>query len=184
MSVSRLRPVVRFALPIVALAAGVAVAVGLVSCGSRDEKGLLPGDNAREIVANLNQVQEDAANGDCTAAAGEVAAIQDDIARLPDSVDSELRARLEGGARQLADLVNSPDACVTSTTTEETTTQETTEPTTTKKTTTTTSTTSTTTATTPTTTTTTAPTTGEGGGVGPAPPTAPPDQSGNGTGTG
>jgi hypothetical protein len=183
MSVSRLRPVVRFALPIVALAAGVAVAVGLVSCGSRDEKGLLPGENAREIVANLNQVQEDAANGDCTSAAGEVAAIQDQIDRLPDSVDPELRARLEDGAQQLADLVNSPDACVATSTTEETTTEETTsEETTTEKPKTESTTTTSTTTTTPTTTTTTTPTTGGGGGVGPALPTAPPDQSGSGTG--
>ena len=175
----------RFALPIVALAAGVAVAVGLVSCGSRDEKGLLPGSNAQQILDNLDQVQADAAAGDCSGAAEEVAAVQNQIDDLPASVDPELRSRLEQGAQRLEDLVNEPDACVTTTDTEETTestTEPTTESTTTKTKSTTTST--TTTSTVPTTTTTTTPTTGGGGGIGPAPPTTVPTPGETGPGTG
>jgi hypothetical protein len=172
--------VLRFALPIVALVLGAAVAVGLVSCGGRDEKGLLPGDTADQIIANLEAVQADAENGDCSGAANEVTLIQQQIDNLPSDVDSRLRARLEEGAQNLANVVNSPGACeaTTETTTEPTSTEESTTTTTTEKektksTTTTTSPTETTTGTTTTSTTTpTGPPTGGtpgGGGVVPTP---------------
>jgi hypothetical protein len=175
----------RLALPILALALGAAVAVGLVSCGSRDEKGLLPGNNAQQILDNLDQVKADAQNGDCSSASAEVAAVQSEIDALPTTVDAQLRARLSDGAQRLADVVNSPGACET---TAETTAVEppSTETSTTQKNektkSTTTSTTTSTTAPTIPGTTPTAPTTpgtstggtpGEGGGV------VPPGQSGN-----
>jgi hypothetical protein len=178
MSVSRLRPMSRMAAPILALALGAAVAVALVSCGNRDTKGLLPGDTADQIVTNLDRVQQDASDGSCTSAAEEVGTIQDQISSLPASVDSRLRARLEAGARRLADVVNSPGACETTseststtTSTESTTTKEKTKSTTTP----TSTSTSTTTSTTPTSTTTTLPGpptggTGTPGGT-PVPPT-------------
>jgi hypothetical protein len=169
----------RLALPILALALGAAVAVGLVSCG-RDEEGLLPGDTADQIVANLDRVQRDAAANDCSSAAAEVADVQAQIDGLPNSVDAQLRARLKEGADKLARVVDAPGACETTTaetTTEPTTTEESTTETTTRKqkpkttttTPTTTTTTPTTTTTTPTTTTTTptqtvpAPPSGTGG---------------------
>jgi hypothetical protein len=182
MSVSRLRPVSKMALPILALALGAAVAVGLVSCGTRDEKGLLPGNNAQQILDNLDQVKADAQSGDCSSASAEVATIQDEIDALPTTVDPQLRARLSDGAQRLADVVNSPGACETTvqtttvapTTTEQSTTQKNEK----TKSTTTSSTTSTTTPTTTTTTpttpgTSTGGTPGEGGGV------VPPGQTGN-----
>jgi hypothetical protein len=172
--------VVRFALPMVALAAGVAVAVGLVSCGS--DKGLLPGDNAQQIIDNLNQVEQDAANGDCDAAAEHAAEVRTQIEALGNDVNAQLRQRLSEGADRLENVISTSCVAATTTPTIETTTEETTEPTTTKKTTTTTS---TTTSSTTTPTTTTAPTTGEGGGVGPAPPgqtTTPTTGIGDGTG--
>jgi hypothetical protein len=177
--------VTRLALPILALALGAAVAVGLVSCGTRDEKGLLPGNNAQQILDNLDQVKADAQSGDCSSASAEVATIQDEIDALPTTVDAQLRARLSDGAQRLADVVNSPGACTTTaatttvapTTTEPTTTQknEKTKSTTTSTTTSTTA--PTTPGTTPTTSTTpgtsTGGTPGQGGGV------VPPGQSGN-----
>lgn len=168
----------RLALPILALALGAAVAVGLVSCGTRDEKGLLPGNNAQQILDNLDQVKADAQSGDCSSASLEVATVQDEIDSLPTTVDAQLRARLSDGAQRLADVVNSPGACETTaetttvapTTTQESTTQkhQKTKSTTTSTTTSTTA--PTTPATTPTTPTTppgtsTGGTPGEGGGV-------------------
>jgi hypothetical protein len=132
MSVSRLTPMSRMAAPILALALGAAVAVALVSCGNRDTKGLLPGDTADQIVTNLERVQQDASEGSCTSAAQEVATIQDQINSLPSSVDSRLRARLQAGAQRLADVINSPGACET-TTPESTSTTTSTESTTTKE---------------------------------------------------
>jgi cell division septation protein DedD len=176
----------RLAIPILALALGAAVAVGLVSCGSRDEKGLLPGNNAQQILDNLDQVKADVQDGDCSSASAEVATIQDEIDALPTTVDPQLRARLSDGAQRLADVVNSPGACETTTAATTTVEPTSTESTTTQKnektkSTTTSTTTSTTAPTTPATTPTT-PTTpgtstggtpGEGGGV------VPPGQSGN-----
>jgi hypothetical protein len=170
----------RLALPILALALGAALAVGLVSCG-RDKEGLLPGDTADQIVANLDRVQRDAAANDCSSAAAEVADVQAQIDDLPNSVDAQLRARLEQGAAKLARVVNAPGACETTTaktTTEATTTESTTETTTRKKKPKTTTTTPTTTTTTPTTTTsttvppttTTAPTQTAPSGTGGVPP--------------
>ena len=117
----------RLALPRLALALGAAVAVGLVSCGTRDEKGLLPGNNAQQILDNLDQVKADAQSGDCSSASLEVATVQDEINALPTTVDAQLRARLSDGAQRLADVVNSPGACET---TAATTTTSTTAPTT------------------------------------------------------
>ena len=105
----------RLALPILALALGAAVAVGLVSCGTRDEKGLLPGNNAQQILDNLDQVKADAQSGDCSSASAEVATVQSEIEALPTTVDAQLRARLSDGAQRLADVVNSPGACETTT---------------------------------------------------------------------
>lgn len=168
----------RLAPQILALTLGAAVAVGLVSCGSRDEKGLLPGNNAQQILDNLDQVKADAQSGDCSSASVEVATVKDEIDALPTTVDAQLRARLSDGAQRLADVVNSPGACETTaetTTVEPTSTEASTTPKHEKtKSTTTSTTTSTSTSTTPATTPT-APTTppgtstggtpGEGGGV-------------------
>jgi hypothetical protein len=172
--------VVRLALPILALALGAALAVGLVSCGGGDNKGLLPGENAQQIVDNLNQVELDAENGDCDSAAAAADEVQAQIEELGSDVNAELKQRLTDGAAQLEQVIS--DSCVDTATipTVETTTEDTTteEPTTEKEKTDST-TTETTTTTTPTTTPTTptTPTTGGtpgGGGV------APPGQSGNG----
>jgi hypothetical protein len=179
----------RLAVPTLALALGAALALALVSCGSRDTKGLLPGDTASQIVSNLNQVEQDAGAGSCTSAADEVATVQDQIQSLPASVDSRLRARLEDGAARLADVVNSPGACETtavststSTSTESSTKEKTKSTTTTPPPTTTTSTSTTTsTASTPTVPPTN-PTGGTPGGT-PVPPPAPGAGTGAGTGT-
>jgi hypothetical protein len=157
---SRLKPVARVTLQALALTLGVAAALALVSCGKRDTKGLLPGDTASQIVSNLDQIKADAAAGDCTSAAAEVGAVQDQIDNLPSSVDSRLRTNLEQGAQALADKINSAGACE-ATTEATTTTRSTTEKTTTTKpkTTTTTEPTSTTTSTSTTSTLPTSPTT-------------------------
>jgi len=161
--------VTRLAIPILALALGAGAAFGLVSCGG-DEEGLLPGDNADEIVANLNSVEQDIADGDCDGALDSAAAVEDQIDSLGNEVDAQLKQRLSDGVDRLVAAI--PDACQAETTTPPTTTTttETTDTTTTDETTDTTTTDETTDTTTTTSTapTTTAPPTGEGGGT-PAP---------------
>jgi hypothetical protein len=180
--------VARLALPILALALGVAVAVGMVSCGGRDEKGLLPGENAQQIVDNLNQVEQDTANGDCELALQHAKAVQTQIGELGNDVNAQLKQRLADGAAKLEQLI--PTDCVeaapppveptTSTTTDE----ETTDKQNTKSTTTSTTTTSTTTTPTTPTGPPTGGTPGAGGGVLPPDQSGIPDQSGNGQGSG
>jgi hypothetical protein len=172
------RPLNR-ALPVLALALGAVLAFGLVSCGSDDE-GLLPGDNAQQIVDNLNQVEQDVDNGDCESAAANAEEVQVQIDELGSGVDSQLRQRLSEGAEQLQQVI--ADSCVATATIP--TVETTTEPTTTEETTTdeeepdtTTTTTAPTTTTTTTAPTTTVPPTGgtpDDGGV------VPPDGSGEG----
>jgi hypothetical protein len=175
--------VVRFALPVLALAAGIAVAVGLVSCGTRDEKGLLPGNNAQQIVDNLNQVEQDTANGDCEAAAAHADEVRSQIETLGNDVNAQLKQRLIDGVDRLQTLITNECVPTATTPTVEPTTESTTSTTSTKEKSTTTSTQTTSTTSTPTAPTT--PTTGEGGGVGPAPPgqtTSPGTGTGEGVG--
>jgi hypothetical protein len=166
----------RLTLSVVALALGISLAFGLVSCGGRDEKGLLPGNTADQIVANLDQVQQDAANGDCDSAASAVDEVQSEIEQLGSEVNAQLRQRLSDGVARLEQTVAdtceeaTPTATIptvsSTTTTEKTTTKSTTTSTTTEPTSTSTSTT-TPTATTPTV----PPTGGTPGGGGVVPPT-------------
>ena len=163
----------RLTLSTLAVALGFALALALVSCGGRDEKGLLPGTTADQIVSNLQQVQDDAAAGNCDSAASAAADVQSEIDNLGSEVNAQLRQKLSDGAARLQDTVASTCEEASIPTTTSTTT---TEPTTTEKTTTTKSTTTTTEPTTTSTSTTTTPTTiapptgGTPGGGGVVPP--------------
>lgn len=113
----------RLALSMLALCLGVGSAMALVSCGDGgSDEGLLPGDTASEIVANLDTVEELAASGDCASAAATVEQVAAQIDSLPDSVDPQLRNALVDGTQQLVDVVNRPGSCEPATTTETTTT--------------------------------------------------------------
>jgi hypothetical protein len=98
--------VARLAIPILALALGAALAVGLVSCGGRDEKGLLPGNNAKQILDNLASVEQDAANGDCAGATAGTDEIRSEIDQLGASVNSQLRQRLSDGVDRLDQAIS------------------------------------------------------------------------------
>ena len=106
----------RLAIPILALALGAAAAFGLVSCGG-DEEGLLPGDNAQEIVDNLNNVEQAAANGDCDEARADAETVAQQIDELGSGVNTQLKQRLADGAQELISLIDS--TCQEETTTSE-----------------------------------------------------------------
>lgn len=120
----------KLTVPILALALGAAASVALVSCGGSDE-GLLPGETASEIVANLDSVEQLAASGDCSSASSAAATVHAQIDSLGSDVDPQLREALVKGAARLESVTADPASCV-ETTTETTTT--TTEPTTTEET--------------------------------------------------
>jgi outer membrane biosynthesis protein TonB len=81
----------------------LAVALLLVSCGGEDAE-LLPGETAREITENLDEVQRLADEGDCAGAAGAAQEVAAQVERL-DGVDNELEQVLERGTTRLNEVV-------------------------------------------------------------------------------
>jgi hypothetical protein len=80
-----------------ALVLGAATAV-LVACGG---DGRIPSSDASSLESALNRIKTDYRAGRCTAAAQDVAKAQNELLNLPDSVDAELRDRLQSGISNL-----------------------------------------------------------------------------------
>lgn len=101
---------------LLAFALGAIAAVGLVSCGSGDDANLLPGTTAEEIEANLDRVEQLAAEEDCFGAEDAVAEVAGEVEEL-EGVDVKLKAALEEGTAKLSEVVG---RCEEETTEEET----------------------------------------------------------------
>jgi hypothetical protein len=125
---------VRLLPAIAAVVLGAATAV-LVACGS---DGRIPAGDASSLKNALNQVAADFRAGNCTAAAQAVVKAQNELLNLPDSVNTDLRNRLQAGISNLRKRVpatcdqaqtqtqtTQPDTTTTDTTTTETTTTDT-----------------------------------------------------------
>jgi hypothetical protein len=85
------------------LAVVAATALGGVApagCGS-DEGGLLPRAGAGELQADLDAVQAAVEAGRCEDARSALSEVRGDLVNLPDSVDADLRARLQEGVDNL-----------------------------------------------------------------------------------
>lgn len=89
---------------LLAFALGALAAVALVSCGSGDDANLLPGTTAEEIEANLDQVEQLAADGDCFGAEDAVAEVAAEVEEL-EGVDVKLKRALEDGTAKLSEVV-------------------------------------------------------------------------------
>lgn len=96
-SVGRLR-----ALPL-ALALVAVAALGLSACGGGDAD-LLPGDTAKEITSNLDQVRELVSEGECVGAADAAQEVSAQVAALG-GVDKKLKQALREGATRLNEVV-------------------------------------------------------------------------------
>ncbi|HEY2436533.1 MAG TPA: hypothetical protein VGH93_05090 [Solirubrobacteraceae bacterium] len=124
------------------VAGGLGLAVSLIAaCGSSN--GLLASSTADQLTSQLQQVSSDAKQGNCAAAADELAKVTQDIQNLPSSVSSTLRSNLNQGLTKAQELLASQckitattTPSTTTTQTATTTTQTTTQPTTTQTTTT------------------------------------------------
>jgi hypothetical protein len=92
---------------------GAASAVALVSCGGGSDAKLLPGTTADEIEANLNQVEELAAEEDCVGAENAVATVTAEVEEL-EGVDLKLKAALQEGTAKLSEVVARCDEETTS----------------------------------------------------------------------
>jgi hypothetical protein len=108
---SRLAPMPRTPLSLLALALGAAAAFGLVACGGEDAK-LLPGETAREITANLDTVKQLAGEGDCVGAESAVQQVGEQIETL-EGVDPKLKQALEKGAGRLEEVIAGCDESTT-----------------------------------------------------------------------
>lgn len=101
---------------LLAVVLGAASAVALVSCGSGDDAKLLPGTTADEIEANLDAVEQLAAEEDCFGAEDAVAQVTAEVEEL-EGVDVRLQRALEDGTARLSEVVG---RCEEETTEEET----------------------------------------------------------------
>lgn len=101
---------------LLAFAIGAASAVALASCGGGSSADLLPGTTADQIEANLDQVEELAAEEDCIGAEDAVASVTAEVEEL-EGVDLKLKAALQEGTAKLSEVVA---RCDEETTTEET----------------------------------------------------------------
>jgi hypothetical protein len=92
-------------LPAAALALGLGAlaALALTACGGEDAK-LLPGETAREIVANLDTVKQLTDEGDCVGAESAAGQVSEQIEELGD-VDRKLKQALENGAARLGEVI-------------------------------------------------------------------------------
>lgn len=104
---SRLAPMPRFLLPLLALGLGATTAFTLVACGGEDAK-LLPGETAREITANLDSVQQLSDEGDCVGAESAAQQVGEQIEAL-EGVDRKLKQALEDGAGRLEEVIAACD---------------------------------------------------------------------------
>lgn len=83
-----------------------ALATLFATACSSDDPGLLPGDDAQQILTNLERVEDLATNGECTAALESIETISAQIAALPDSVDDRLRQNLRRGVTRLSEVTS------------------------------------------------------------------------------
>ena len=96
---------VRLLPALAALVLGAATAA-LVACGG---DGRIPSGDATSLKSALNQVSTDFRAGHCAAAERAVAKAQNELLNLPDSVNSDLRNRLQAGISNLRKRV--PATC-------------------------------------------------------------------------
>ena len=95
---------VRLSALLLVFALGATAAVALVSCGGGSNADLLPGTTADEIEANLDAVQQLAAEEDCFGAEDAVAQVAAEVEEL-DGVDAKLKRALEEGTAKLSEVV-------------------------------------------------------------------------------
>jgi hypothetical protein len=97
-----------------AVVLGAATAV-LVACGG---DGRIPAGDASSLKSALTRIESDFRNGRCETALNDVARAQNALLKLPDSVDANLRNRLQAGISNLRTRV--PASCHGQTQTQQT----------------------------------------------------------------
>jgi hypothetical protein len=94
----------QLAISTLALALGVAAALGLASCGGGEDAKLLPGNTAAEITENLDRVKQYAEEGECVGAEDAVGEVNAQVEGLT-GVDPKLVEALQRGAERLSEVI-------------------------------------------------------------------------------
>jgi hypothetical protein len=89
----------------------IACALALSACGGKDEEGTIPQDQADQIVALLDQLDQRVDDGNCVAAQATALEIVRRVEALPEEVDGELRETLVTGSDNLVSQSRDPDQC-------------------------------------------------------------------------
>jgi hypothetical protein len=100
---SRLDAMGRVSALLLALVLSGAGVSALASCGGGSDAKLLPGTTADQIEANLDQVEQLAAEGDCIGAEDAVAEVAAEVEEL--NVAAKLQAALQEGTAKLSEVV-------------------------------------------------------------------------------
>jgi hypothetical protein len=87
---------------------GAACTVVLASCGCGSDAKLLPGTTAEQIEANLEEVRQLAARGDCVGAEDAVGAVNAEVEEL-NGVATKLKTALQQGTARLEEVVSRCD---------------------------------------------------------------------------
>jgi hypothetical protein len=102
-ALSRLGRMARRPRSLLALALAAVAGLTLAACGGEDAQ-LLPGETAREIIANLDTVQQLSNEGDCVGADSAAEQVGEQIEALK-GVDPKLKRALEDGAARLEEVI-------------------------------------------------------------------------------
>jgi hypothetical protein len=92
----------------------------VAGCGSNDLNGTIPQPNADTLRADLAQVQEAAARGDCATARSNAEQFKLDVNVLPATAGTDLKDALRDAGDQLVRLASDPSECTPSEATGET----------------------------------------------------------------
>ncbi len=89
----------------------LACALSLTACGGESDEGTIPQGDGADILAQLEQVEEQVENRQCAAAEASALSVAEAIAALPDEVDGELRRTLVEASARLVEQTRDEQQC-------------------------------------------------------------------------
>jgi hypothetical protein len=84
--------------------------VGLAACGG-DDGGTIPPENGDALLAQLDDVEQSIAAGDCDTARSAAVGFNDLVNDLPDDVDADVQKALAEGGGNLVELTSNSEQC-------------------------------------------------------------------------
>lgn len=83
----------------------------LGACGSDDEGGTIPPKNADAMLAQVDRVESNVEDGNCSLAEGAVSQLRDQVDALPAETGAQTKGELFKLVDRLGELVDDPDQC-------------------------------------------------------------------------